>query len=387
MGEPSRVEKMVTGLVGRTNEQIIKNGQVLESIFRNKRVFLTGHTGFKGAWLLQILHHFGADVKGYALAPEEEKDLYNQINGDKLCYASVIGDVRDSQLLKGEMVRFEPDYVFHLAAQPLVRRSYQEPAYTFDVNVMGTINVLEAMRSLEKPCSGIMVTTDKVYENNEAGLPFKEDEKLGGYDPYSASKAAAEIAISSYRNSFFNPAHSNEHHKAIASVRAGNVIGGGDYAADRIIPDIVRAIERETPVVLRNPAAVRPWQHVLEPLFAYLSLAEKMTDDPVTYATAYNIGPDKDDVLDVETVARQFIDAYGKGSYTVESNARQPHEAQLLLLDNHKINEALGLKPRYTAAEAVRMTAAWYADRERSAAEKCREQIEAYLTGHSVQAV
>lgn len=359
----------------------------MESIFKNKRVFLTGHTGFKGAWLLQLLHHFGADVKGYALAPEEEKDLYNQINGDKLCYASVIGDVRDSQLLKGEMVRFEPDYVFHLAAQPLVRRSYQEPAYTFDVNVMGTINVLEAMRSLDKPCAGIMVTTDKVYENNESGLPFKEDEKLGGYDPYSASKAAAEIAIASYRNSFFNPAHSHEHHKAIASVRAGNVIGGGDYAADRIIPDIVRAIEREVPVVLRNPAAVRPWQHVLEPLFAYLSLAEKMTADPVTYATAYNIGPDKDDVLDVETVTRSFIAAYGKGSYEIEGNAGQPHEAQLLLLDNHKINEALGQKSRYTAAEAVHMTAAWYADRERSAAEKCREQIEAYLTGRSVPAV
>jgi len=351
----------------------------LDATFRNKRVFLTGHTGFKGAWLLQMLHHFGADVKGYALAPEEEKDLYNQINGDKLCYASVIGDVRDSQLLKGEIVRFEPDYIFHLAAQPLVRRSYQEPVYTFDVNVMGTINVLEAMRSLEKPCTGIMVTTDKVYENNEKGQPFGEEEKLGGYDPYSASKAAAEIAIASYRHSFFNPGQVTVHHKSIASARAGNVIGGGDYAADRIIPDIVRAIERNEPVSLRNPKAIRPWQHVLEPLFAYLLLAEKMTQDPVRYATAYNIGPNKEDVLDVETVTRQFIDAYGKGSYQVEGNAGQPHEAQLLMLDNHKIYEALGQKPRYTAAEAVQKTAAWYADKERSATEKCLEQIEAYL--------
>lgn len=349
-------------------------------IFKNKKVFLTGHTGFKGAWLLQMLHHFGADVKGYSLAPENDKDLYNQVNGDKLCYASVTGDILDAHLLKGELIRFEPDYIFHLAAQSLVRQSYIEPVDTFAVNVMGTINVLEAMRSLEKPCVGIMVTTDKVYENNETGMAFREDEKLGGHDPYSASKAAAEIAIASYRNSYFNPAKYKEHHKSIASVRAGNVIGGGDYAADRIIPDIVRAIEREETVVLRNPKAVRPWQHVLEPLMAYLSLAEKMTEDPQSYASAYNIGPDKEDVMDVETVTRKFIEYYGKGKYGIEQHAEQPHEAQLLMLDNSKLKEKIGQKPKYTADKAIQITAEWYADKNTSAQEKCLQQIKDYLS-------
>lgn len=352
----------------------------MTEIFKNKKIFLTGHTGFKGAWLLQILHHLGADVKGYSLAPEQENDLYNQIDGDKLCYASVIGDVLDSHLLKGELIRFEPDYVFHLAAQSLVRRSYQQPVDTFAVNVMGTVNVLDAMHSLEKPCVGIMVTTDKVYENNEAGTAFKEDEKLGGYDPYSASKAAAEIAISSYRNSFFNPLKYDVHHKAIASVRAGNVIGGGDYSADRIIPDIVRSISRDEDVVLRNPEAVRPWQHVLEPLFAYLSLAEKLANDPLKLATAYNIGPDKDDVLDVETVTRKFIQYYGKGNYRIENDRQHPHEAQLLMLDNSRIKETIGLQPKYNADKAIQLTAEWYANKELTAHEKCMEQIGNYLT-------
>jgi len=261
--------------------------------FKGKKVFLTGHTGFKGAWLLQILDLLGADVKGYALPPEHDAALYHQIAGEKICYASVMGDVLDSHLLQGELIRFEPDFVFHLAAQSLVRRSYEQPVATFSVNVMGTINVMEALRLLEKPCVGIMVTTDKVYENEELGLAFKEADKLGGFDPYSASKAAAEIAIASYRNSFFAPEQYDIHHKAIASVRAGNVIGGGDYSSDRIIPDIVRSISREETVHLRNPKAVRPWQHVLEPLFAYLALAVKMTEFPKEYSSAFNIGPEK----------------------------------------------------------------------------------------------
>jgi len=350
------------------------------NIFKNKKVFLTGHTGFKGAWLLQILHKLGADVKGYALAPENDKDLYNQINGDSLCYASVIGDILDDRLLKGELIRFEPDFVFHLAAQSLVRKSYQHPVDTFAVNVMGTINVLEAIRGLDKPCIGIMVTTDKVYENNETGHPFAEDEKLGGYDPYSASKAACEIAISSYRNSFFHPDKFDQHQKSIASVRAGNVIGGGDFALDRIIPDIVRSIEREAAVVLRNPKAVRPWQHVLEPLLAYISLAEKMTTEPQSLASAYNIGPDKEDVLDVETVTQKFIAYYGKGSFEVEQNTTQPHEANLLLLDNTKIKNAVGLQPKLSADEAIKMTAEWYADKQTSALEKCSAQINQYFS-------
>lgn len=352
----------------------------MTSVFKNKRVFLTGHTGFKGAWMLRILHQLGADVKGYSLAPQQDKDLYNQIDGDKLCYASVIGNILDERLLKGELIRFEPDYVFHLAAQSLVRKSYQDPADTFAVNVMGTINVLEALRGLEKPCVGVMVTTDKVYENNDEGRAFKEDDKLGGYDPYSASKAAAEIAISSYRNSFFHPGQYDQHQKAIASVRAGNVIGGGDYAVDRIIPDIVRSIEREEAVVLRNPKAVRPWQHVLEPLFAYLSLAEELSVKPKELATSFNIGPEKEDVLDVETVTRKFIAYYGKGEYRVETDQNQPHEAKLLMLDNSKIKKALGQQPKFDADTAIKMTAEWYANKEMDAGEKCAAQINQYLS-------
>jgi CDP-glucose 4,6-dehydratase len=353
----------------------------LQEVFKDKRVFLTGHTGFKGSWLLQILHHFGAIVKGYALAPENDNDLYNQIEGDKLCYASVVADLKDAHLLKGEMVRFEPDFVFHLAAQPLVRYSYEHPVTTFETNVMGTIHVLEAMRSLQKPCIGIMVTTDKVYENNESGAAFNEDEKLGGYDPYSASKAACEIAIASYRNSFFNPSKYNQHQKSIASVRAGNVIGGGDFATDRIIPDIVRAIEHGEDVVLRNPKAVRPWQHVLEPLFVYLALAERMLKDPVSLATAFNIGPEKTDILDVETVTKKFIQSFGKGNYTIEQNTNHPHEANLLMLDNQKIKDTLGWSPKYDAAQAIQITADWYANKEQAASEKCLQQILDYQVG------
>ncbi len=347
-------------------------------IFKGKKVFLTGHTGFKGTWLLQMLHHAGADVKGYSLAPESETDLFCQVKGESLCYTSVTGDILDAHLLKGELVRFEPDFIFHLAAQSLVRRSYYQPVDTFAVNTIGTINVLEAMRGLSKACIAIMVTTDKVYENEEQGRAFRESDKLGGYDPYSASKAAAEIAIASYRNSFFHPKDYAIHQKAVASVRAGNVIGGGDYAADRIIPDIIRAVERGEEVVLRNPGAVRPWQHVLEPLFAYLTLAGKMTEDPVTYATAFNIGPDKEDVLDVETVTRKFIQYYGRGAYRVDAQPRQLHEAHLLMLDNHKAKEILQFVPRYHAGEAIRLTAEWYADKSRTAAEKCFVQIAQY---------
>jgi CDP-glucose 4,6-dehydratase len=270
--------------------------------------------------------------------------------------------------------------VFHLAAQPLVRYSYEHPAKTFETNVMGTINVLEAMRSLQKPCVGIMVTTDKVYENNELGTAFKEDEKLGGHDPYSASKAACEIAIASYRHSFFNPAKYNDHQKAIASVRAGNVIGGGDFAADRIIPDIVRAIEHGEHVVLRNPKSVRPWQHVLEPLLVYLTLAEKMVDNPVELSNAFNIGPEKTDILNVETVTQKFIQRFGKGNYNIEQNTNHPHEANLLMLDNDKIKASLNWIPHYTAEQAIELTADWYANKEQSAAEKCLAQINNYIS-------
>lgn len=353
---------------------------LLKNTFANKRVFLTGHTGFKGAWLLQILGRLGADVKGYSLAPEKDKDLYNQIEGDKCCYSSVIADICDLKNLQGEMVRFEPHFVFHLAAQSLVRRSYDKPVESFAVNTIGTAHVLEAMRSLPNECTGLMITTDKVYENPERGMPFTEEDKLGGYDPYSASKAAAEIVVSSYRRSFFHPDNYAQHKKSIAAVRAGNVIGGGDYSDDRIIPDIVRAIESLETVTLRNPQSVRPWQHVLEPLSAYLLLAAKMTNEPQRFSTAFNFGPDKNDELSVEELTKIFLSAYGRETqYSVAQSDKNPHEANLLLLDSSKAHHELGWKPKLSARQAIEWSAQWYADKSKSAQEKCSEQIEAYF--------
>ncbi|HTN44783.1 MAG TPA: CDP-glucose 4,6-dehydratase [Flavipsychrobacter sp.] len=352
----------------------------LKNTFAGKRVFLTGHTGFKGSWLLQILHILGADVKGFSLSPEKSKDLYNQIQGDQLCYASVIADVSDLKTLKGEIIRFEPHFIFHLAAQSLVRRSYDTPVESFMVNAMGTAHVLEAMRSLQNECVGLMITTDKVYENPERGIPFTEEDKLGGYDPYSASKAAAEIVISSYRRSFFHPDKYEQHKKSIAAVRAGNVIGGGDYSDDRIIPDIVRAIENEQVVSLRNPQSVRPWQHVLEPLGAYLLLASHMVNNPQQLSTAYNFGPLAGDDLSVEALTQIFFKAYGKETnYEVKQSDSNPHEANLLLLDSSKAHQQLNWHPRLNATKAIEWTAQWYADRTRTAREKCAEQIAAYF--------
>jgi len=362
----------------------IKMLELLRKSFAGKRVFLTGHTGFKGAWLLQILHWLEADVKGYSLPPEREKDLFNQIGGEKLCYASVTGDLKDLHHLQGEIIRFQPHYIFHLAAQALVRRSYETPVDTFMVNAMGTAHVLEAIRGLEERCVALMITTDKVYENPERGVPFREDDKLGGYDPYSASKAAAEIVVDSYRRSFFHPDKLPVHGKAIAAVRAGNVIGGGDYSEDRIIPDIIRAISQDEKVVLRNPASVRPWQHVLEPLGAYLLLAARMSEDPQRYGGAYNFGPEVNDEKTVEELTRIFLKAFGKdGEYEIRMSEANPHEAKLLLLDSSKARELLGWKPQLDALQAIHWTADWYADRTLPAADRCLNQIRQYFENFS----
>lgn len=344
--------------------------------YNGKRVFLTGHTGFKGAWLLQVLHGLGADVMAYSLAPEHAHDLYYQIEGDTLCQ-SIIADLSEREKLAKAITDFQPDFVFHLAAQALVRRSYRTPIETFAANVMGTAHVLDAIRALEKPCVGVMITTDKVYENPERGEAFAEGDKLGGYDPYSASKAAAEIVIESYRRSFFNPEKFGEHGKAIASVRAGNVIGGGDYSEDRLIPDIVRALEKGEPVTLRNPNSVRPWQHVLEPVFAYLLLGQKMAEDGVRFSSSYNIGPERTDERTVAQVTNTFYEAFGKEASFEVKPEEAMHEAGLLMLDNGKIKRELGWSPKLNAEDAIRWTAEWYADR-REAKEKCREQIEQY---------
>jgi len=356
----------------------VVTAEYLHSVFNGKRVFITGHTGFKGTWLLLILHSLGATVKGYALAPQKEQDLYNQVHGDDLC-TSVIGDICDLPRLKKEIVDFEPDFIFHMAAQALVRLSYTTPVETFMVNTQGTAHVLEALRSVPLSCVAVMITTDKVYENPERGTPFNEEDKLGGYDPYSASKAAAEIVIESYRRSFFNPADHTNHEKAVASVRAGNVIGGGDFSDDRIIPDIVRALEFDEVVGLRNPGSIRPWQHVLEPLGAYLLLAAKMSEDPIRYSSAFNFGPNEEDMLTVEQLTQIFLESFEQGDYKIFVQDKPLHEAKLLLLDSGKAAKLLGWRSQLDARTAINWTAQWYADKRTSAQDKCLQQIKKYF--------
>ena len=329
------------------------------SIYKGKKVFITGHTGFKGSWLLKILHLLGANIKGYALAPESDMDLYNLLNGVTLC-ESVIGNLLDREKLLNEVKTFKPDFIFHLAAQPLVRLSYEIPSQTFEVNAIGTANLLDAVKSLENPCTVILITTDKVYHNNEWDYPYRENDRLGGYDPYSASKACAELIIDSYRNSFFNVSNYKKHQKVLAVGRAGNVIGGGDWSKDRLMPDIVRSLSNNEPVIVRNPVSVRPWQHVLEPLVGYLKLGINLFQNPVKYSEAFNFGPNLSDALSVETMVKLAIKSWGKGSYEKQPLNNQPHEAGLLKLDISKTINKLDWNPKLNASEAVSMTIDWY---------------------------
>ncbi len=331
----------------------------LKNIYQGKKIFLTGHTGFKGSWLLKILHMLGAEVKGYALAPENEFNLYNLIGGGQLC-DSIIADLRDKDTLSKAITNFQPDYVFHLAAQPLVRLSYDIPAETFEVNAIGTANVLDAVRLLEKPCNVVLITTDKVYHNHEWAYPYRENDRLGGYDPYSASKACAELVIDSYRNSFFNINTFNRHKKSIAVGRAGNVIGGGDWAKDRLIPDIVRALSKNIKIEIRNPDSIRPWQHVLEPLLGYLLLGAKLTTEPVKYSQAFNFGPHFNDALPVKDMVDLSIKCWGKGEYFIDQPADRPHEAGLLKLDISKAITEIGWQPKLNAMGALKYTIDWY---------------------------
>jgi CDP-glucose 4,6-dehydratase len=342
-------------------ENLVKSGNLTLdfSAYRNKKVFLTGHTGFKGSWMLAWLHELGAIVKGYALAPHEENALYTGIQGDSLCH-SIIGDIRDKERLENELLTFQPDFIFHLAAQPLVRLSYEIPLETWEVNVLGTAYLLEAVRKLEKPCAVVLITTDKVYENKEWHYPYRESDRLGGYDPYSASKAGAELVIASYRNSFFNTSTHHLHNKSIASARAGNVIGGGDWAKDRIIPDIVRALQKGEEVVVRNPHSVRPWQHVLDPVSGYLILGQCLKQDHFNFAKPYNFGPAAGESTTVEQLVNLAIDAYGSGTYEIKSNPDQPHEAGTLKLDISRAKNELNWKPKWSEAESIQRTVRWY---------------------------
>ena len=331
----------------------------LSGVYKGKKVFLTGHTGFKGSWLLAWLHLLGAQVKGYALAPETTPSLYELLEGDSLC-ESVIADICQRDVLEAAVLDFQPDFIFHLAAQPLVRLSYEQPAETFQVNAIGTAYLLEAVRKLSKPCTVILITTDKVYENKEWVYPYRESDRLGGYDPYSASKACAELVINSYIHSFFNPAAYQQHHKGLAVCRAGNVIGGGDWAKDRIIPDIVRALQSNQPVQVRNPAAIRPWQHVLEPLGGYLLLGARLSADARNFGGAWNFGPLPDDATTVEALVQEAVAIWGSGHYAKPALAGQPHEAGLLKLDISKAVTYLNWVPAFNSKVAISKTLEWY---------------------------
>lgn len=329
--------------------------------YRDKRVLITGHTGFKGSWLSIWLHELGAKIIGVALDPYSEKDNFVLSNiGDKI-EADIRVDICDGTALKKIFEEYKPEIVFHLAAQPLVRLSYEKPTETYLINVMGTINVMEAIRNTDSVRVGVMITTDKCYENNEQLKGYVETDPFGGYDPYSSSKGACEIAIQSWRRSFFNPDDYGKKHKvSLASVRAGNVIGGGDWAKDRIIPDCIRALESTKTVEIRSPESIRPWEHVLEPLSGYMLLAKRMWESPKEYCEGWNFGPDPESVMTVWDIASAIVDVFGDGTLKDNSNPNAVHEASLLMLNIDKAKKRLGWSPRLSAKESVELTADWY---------------------------
>jgi CDP-glucose 4,6-dehydratase len=333
--------------------------QMLRDTYQSRRIFITGHTGFKGAWLALWLVQLGAEVTGYALEPPTTPNLFESI-GLREQLTHIHGDVRDYDRLFAAIQSQAPDLVFHLAAQSLVRLSYQEPRLTYETNVMGTVNVLEAVRHTPSVRVAVNVTSDKCYENREPVLGCREEDPMGGSDPYSSSKGCSELVTAAFLRSFFAPgSYGKTHRVALASVRAGNVIGGGDWGADRLVPDCVRALSRREEIVLRYPAAVRPWQHVLDPLSGYLLLGAKLWQDGPRYAGAWNFGPDEKVTWTVEEVVREIIRQWGEGRCRVDGSAH-PHEAQLLKLDCRKAKMCLGWRPQYTVQEALSLGIDWY---------------------------
>jgi CDP-glucose 4,6-dehydratase len=327
--------------------------------WNGKRVFLSGHTGFKGGWLSLWLSSLGAEVSGYSLAPSTQPNLFDLAGIGETVSASAIADIRDLDSVRRVMKDCDPEIVFHLAAQPLVRDSYADPVGTYATNVLGTAHVLDAARGLENLKAVVIITTDKCYENNEWVWGYRENDRLGGHDPYSNSKACAELVTDSFRKSFFK---TRPGAAAVASVRAGNVIGGGDWSKDRLVPDILRGcFSNSGEVILRNPSAVRPWQHVLEPLSGYIMLAEKLASGAEGFDEGWNFGPPTEDVRPVKNVAQAIVDAIGAGKLMINQDPNAPHEANLLQLDCSKTRARLGWKPKLNFADTIAFTAAWYA--------------------------
>lgn len=348
--------------------------------WRGKRVFLTGHTGFKGSWLALWLQAMGAELQGYALAPPTSPSLFETARVRR-GMASCIADVRDFEALSACMADFRPEVVIHMAAQPLVRASYREPVATYATNVMGTVHVLEAARQTAGVRCIVNVTTDKCYENKEWVWSYREDERLGGHDPYSNSKACSELVTAAYRQSFFGAGQGI----ALASARAGNVIGGGDWAAERLVPDILDACARGEPVVIRNPGATRPWQHVLEPLSGYLTLAQRLWQDGAQAAEGWNFGPHEADARPVQWITETLTSLWGGQAGWRLDDAAQPHEANFLKLDIAKARQRLGWQPRWNLEQALGMVVEWHKAwlRDEDMRDVCLRQIGQYQTTES----
>lgn len=334
---------------------------LFDNFFTGKRVLVTGHTGFKGSWLSIWLHELGAGVVGVSQEPFTNRDNFVLSGIGHKIMADLRANICDEQKMKEIFQKYQPEIVFHLAAQPLVRYSYEQPVETYEANVMGTIHVMEAIRATSSVKVGVMITTDKCYDNKEQMRGYKEDDPFGGYDPYSSSKGACEIAIQSWRRSFFNPEdYGKKHHVSLASVRAGNVIGGGDWALDRIIPDCIKALEQDKVIDIRSPKAIRPWEHVLEPLSGYMLLAKKQWEHPTEFCEGWNFGPESESVSTVWEVATELIKNYGRGELKDSSDSNAVHEAKLLMLDITKAKTKLGWKPRMNMQQCMELVADWY---------------------------
>jgi CDP-glucose 4,6-dehydratase len=348
--------------------------EISKNFWNNKTVFLTGHTGFKGGWIALWLSNLGAKVHGYSLEPKKNPNLFTEANIDFFLESSTIGDIRNFSNLKKSMTTIQPEIVIHMAAQPLVRESYKNPLFNYETNVIGTVNLFEAIRSISSVKSIVNITTDKCYENKESLVPYSELDRIGGYDPYSCSKACVELITSSYRQSFFNDANI-----FLASVRAGNVIGGGDWSNDRLIPDFFRAISIGKKISLRSPKAIRPWQHVIEPLAGYLMLAEKLYDNGKFFAEPWNFGPNVSDAKEVQWIVEHLCKNIPGTTWDV-TNSPQPHEASLLILDSSKARELIGWSPKWTIKTALDKTIEWNNSwkNNEDMAEICLKQIHSY---------
>ena len=329
------------------------------NFWKNRRVFLTGHTGFKGSWLSLWLESLGAEVTGYALEPPTTPSLYEQARVARSLH-SIIADIRDFDQIKKALSDCRPEVVIHMAAQTIVRRGYEDPIETYSTNVMGTVNLFEALRQLKLPCAVVNVTSDKCYYNREWVWAYREEDTLGGHDPYSNSKACAELVSSAFRDSFFPPNDNASHGIALATARAGNVIGGGDWTANQLIPDLMRAFLAGEACLIRNPSATRPWQFVLEPLRGYLLLAEQLLKDPKTFATGWNFGPAEDDAKPVSWIADRLVNSWGDGAKWIHDGDIHSHEANLLKLDASKAKSCLNWKPVLPLDAALEWIVTWY---------------------------